>query len=197
MNVVRVSRFLFAALLMGGLLAGSATFSHALPISVPDFANDPTGAQFTIQAVPKTDDNSDNLAATPQLTYGVTSPDGTDNTLLMEWSQKNGPSADLPAQAGWELVFGVDPDIRNLQIILSIFPPGGWTDAAGNPIGSPGNPGVPNFDLFQGIFSLSVIAIDNLGFQAGGWGFDTDQDLLFPLGSGLGAFSLANNFMQT
>ncbi len=200
MNAVRVSRFLIAALLMGGLLAGSATFSHALPIFVPNFESDPTGAQFTIQAVPWDDDNSINLPnnGDPDLTYGITSPDGTPNTLLMEWAAKNGPTSEDPAQAGWELVFGVDPDIRNLQIILSINPPGGWTDAAGTTIASPGNPGIG--DLFQGIRSLSVIAVDNVNAVAGGWGFNTDQDLLFPLvndPTAVGASSLESNAMQT
>ena len=199
MNADRVSRFLIAALLMGGLLAGSATFSHALPIFVPNFASDPTGAQFTIQAVSRTDDNSINLpnppSGDPDLTYGILSPDGTPNTLLMEWEQS---SAGEEAQAGWELVFGVDPDIRNLQIILSINPPGGWTDAAGTQIASPGNPGIG--DLFQGIRSLSVIAVDNVNAVAGGWGFNTDQDLLFPLvndPTAVGASSLESNAMQT
>ncbi len=197
MNADRVSRFLIAALLMGGLLAGSATFSHALPIVVSDFASDPTGPEFTIQAVPWDDDNSINLPnnGDPDLTYGITSPDGTNNTLLMEWAAKNGPTNEDPTQAGWELVFGVDPDIRNLQIILSIMPPGGWTDPGGNPI--PGAVANPLVDSFQGIISMSVIAVDNANAVAGGWGFDTDQDSNLLLASGLGVSSLASNIMQT
>ncbi|MEE9212169.1 MAG: hypothetical protein V3U29_05900, partial [Phycisphaeraceae bacterium] len=181
-------------------VALSAAIAHALPLVVPDFATDPSGAQFTIQPVAKNDPGSNNLAAAPELTFGVTSPDGTDNTLLMEWEQKPGGGQDQEAQAGWELVFGTDPDIRNQQIILSIFPPGGWTTAAGVPIvPGPGNPGIG--DLFQGIRDVSVRAIDNVGALAGGWGFNTDEDLLFgppvndPLAAGL--HSLANNSLQT
>ena len=38
------------------------------------------------------------------------------------------------AQAGWELVFGADPNMVNEIISLDIQPPGGWL----GPIGTPG-----------------------------------------------------------
>ena len=180
------------------LVALSAAIAHALPVVVTDFAVDPSGAQFTIQPVAVADPGSENLAGLPTLAFGVTSqPDGTLNTMKMTWEQ--GEFTGDEAQAGWELVFGTDPDIRNQQIILSINPPGGWTNAAGVPIPSPGNPGVG--DLFQGIRSVQVRAIDMGGALAGGWGLNTDEALRFglPVTDLLAAslHSLANNFMQT
>ena len=170
--------------------------AYALPIEVPNFATDPSGAQFTIGPVPVSDPGSNNLAGPPTLEFGVTSvPDGTENTMQMSWEQDTAGEA----QAGWELVFGEDPDLRNQIITLTINPPGGWTNNAGLPIPSPGNPGAVPPDLFQGISSVSVRAIDNVGVLAGGWGFNTDQALLFPLVNdplAAGLHYLANNVMQ-
>lgn len=186
---------LLAVAAMAAIPAGVA---QALPINVADFSVDPSGPQFTIQPVSASDPGSINLVGDPTLQYGVSSvPDGTPNTMKMSWEQN---VSDMEAQAGWELVFGLDPDIRNQQIILSINPPGGWTNAAGIPIPSPGNPNPPVNDLFQGIRSLQVRAIDNVGALAGGWGFNTDMSLLMPPGNDFlaaGGVSLQNNFMQT
>lgn len=189
-----MKKLIFMSLCLLWVLASSS--AYALPIEVSNFASNPSGSQFTIGPVPVSDSGSHNLAGPPSLTFGVTSPDGTANTLQMSWEQYVGG---MEAQAGWQLVFGEDPDIRNLQIILSIHPPGGWTNAAGVQIPSPGNPGAPNFDLFQGISSLSVRAIDNLNVLAGGWGFNTDQDLLLPPGNdpfAVGGVSLQCNGMM-
>lgn len=188
----RVTKLLTAVV----MLTIPTGIAYGLPVVVPDFAVDPSGLQFTIEPVPAGDPGSINLGGDPTLQYGVTSdPDGTLNTMKMSWEQ-NVPDAE--AQAGWQLVFGEDPDIRNQQIILSINPPGGWTNALGLVIPSPGNP--LQGDLFQGISSLQVRAIDNLGVLAGGWGFNTDMDLLLPPGNdplAAGGVSLQCNFMQT
>ena len=159
-----------------------ASGAHALPVIVPDFAVDPSGPEFTIQAVSATDPNSNNLAADPILEFGVTSvPDGTANTLRMTWEQA---TPDLEAQAGWELVFGTDPNLQNQKITLSINPPGGFA-----------GPG----PVFVGIISVSVIAVDFGGNVAGGWGFNTDVAGLLGVGNdplALGLSSLQSNVMQ-
>ena len=175
--------------------------AHAMPIEVPNFAVDPSGPEFTIGPVGEADYLSDNLSAPPLLEYGVTYTDRdgveTANTLMMSWGQA---VEDEPAQAGWELVFGEDPDLTNQQIILSIAPPGGWIDKNGNVIPNPGNPNPPPKDVFLGIISLSVVGIDNNNNILGGWAFNTDMALLIPLANDPGAIglsSLANNLMQT
>ena len=116
------------------LLMFVSGLAYATPVVVPDFAVDPSGTQFTIQPVALSDPGSINLAGLPSLDYGITSvPDGTEDTLMMSWEQESTGDA----QAGWELVFGEDPSLINQQIILSINPPGGWTDAAGLPFPGP------------------------------------------------------------
>ncbi len=157
-----------------------ASGAHALPVIVPNFAVDPSGPEFTIQAVSATDPNSNNLAGDPILEFAVTSvPDGTDNTLRMTWEQA---TPDLEAQAGWELVFGTDPDLRNQKITLSINPPGNFVGP-----------------LFQGIVSVSVIAVDFGGNVAGGWGFNTDLAGALAVANdplALGLSSLQSNVMH-
>lgn len=148
---------------------------------------DPNPPEFTLQAVDPTGPRpglSENLAATPLLTYGQTVPspgEPVSDTMMMSWQ----PADDsLPATAGWELAFGSDPDLRNAAIFLSVMPPGG--------IGAGG--------LFVGISTISVLALDNNGIVAGGWGFNTDQAGLLgpplndPLAAGL--HSLMNNAMH-
>lgn len=142
---------------LAALLAMLPAASLALPVIIPDFASDPSGLQFTIQAVPETNPLSINIAQPPELQYGQTSqPEPVLGTLSMQWDPID---PNLEAQAGWELVFGSDPDLRNASMSLSVLAPGG-VDAAG---------------LFVGISTISVVAVDNLGFVAGGWGFNTDQ----------------------
>ncbi len=176
-------------------VAGPVGIVQALPIEVPDFATDPSGLQFTIEPVPITDPGCINLAAEPNLYFGdISEPDGTTDVMRMEWSQDD---PGMEAQAGWQLVFGEDPDLRGQQISLSINPPGGWTNAAGIPIPNPGNPAMG--DLFQGITSLQVRALDINNVLAGGWGFNTDMaGLLPPMNDPLaaGLVSLQCNWMQ-
>ncbi len=124
MNVSRISRFLVVASLVCGLLFASASVASALPVVIPNFAVDPSGAAFTIGPVSKFAAGSTNLVATPSLTFGaISEPGGTLDTLKMSWD------ADVEggeAQAGWELVFGADPNLFGEIISLDIEPPGGW-----------------------------------------------------------------------
>jgi len=184
----------FVALLFLAIPAGSA---YALPIDVSDFATDPSGAQFTIGPVSTGDPGSINLATDPTLEYGVTSPDGTANTMQMSWQMA---TEGVEAQAGWELIFGEDPDLTGQVISLSINPPGGWVNFKGNPVPNPGDPTKAKPDVFQGITSLEVRAIDMAGALAGSWGFNTDQALLNPPANDplmAGGVSLLCNVMQT
>jgi hypothetical protein len=165
---------------------------QALPVVIPDFVVDPSGPSFTIGPVSMFDAGSNNLIADPTLTFGVSSlPDFTPDTLQMSWE------ADVPdgeAQAGWELVFGADPDLTNQTISLDIQPPGGWVD----PIGQPAPPGPPS--TFVGILSAEVRALDNNGVLAGGWGFNTDRAGWVPLAQdplALGLASLENNVQNS
>ena len=128
----------------------------ALPVEVPDFSSDPSGPEFTIGPIPAFEGLSANIAGPPLLTFDELDPvTGTDDVLVMSWEPVN---PNEPAQAGWELVFGADPDLTNETISLSINPPG---------IGGVGPP--------AGITHLEVVIIDINGFSAGGWGFNTDQ----------------------
>jgi hypothetical protein len=163
--------------------------AQAIPVLIPNFASDPSGSQFTIGPVPLSDPHSSNLAGPPELTYGVTSPGSppTANTLQMLWTPSNSNSS---AQAGWQLLFGTDPDLRGATIRLSIMPPGGVIP---NP-----NPPPPQ-NVFVGISTVSVVAVDNANVSAG-WGFNTDQSGLAGVpGNDLNAgnlISLQNNIMH-
>ena len=170
-----------AAVLIVAVVASAA---HALPIVVPNFSVDPSGDAFTIQAIAPGAPGSNNIAAAPVLQFGVTSSDGTPDTLQMNWEPE---IAGEEAQAGWELVFGADPNLFNQTISLSINPPGGWS----------GNVGTSSFG---GIISVEVRAIDFGGVLAGGWGFNTDMAGLLivnsdPLASGVPSV-LQNNIMH-
>ena len=161
-------------------IATCASTVQALPVIVPNFAVDPSGLAFTIQPVPDTDFNSFNISEPPVLAFGqVSVPDGTTDTLSMNWDPT---IPDQPAQAGWELVFGADPDLRFGTISLSVNAPGG--------IGVGG---------FSGIQSISVIAVDMFNVIAGGWGFNTDQAGFFPPSNdplAAGLTSIENNVMH-
>jgi len=136
----------------------------ALPVEVPDFSVDPSGPGFTIGPIGPLDGLSTNIAGPPLLTFNVTDPvTSTPDVLVMSWEPIN---ANEPAQAGWELVFGQDPDLTNETISLSVNPPG---------VGGPGPP--------AGILHLEVVIIDVNGLSVGGWGFNTDQMGLIPLGN--------------
>ncbi len=173
---------LMVFLMAGVFLVGSV---QALPVVIPDFAVNPSGPAFTIGPVSQFDPGSNNLAADPTLNFGVVSePDFTADTLQMSWE----PLVDGDeAQAGWELVFGADPDLTNQTISLDIQPPGGWALPGGipAPAGSPGS-------FFAGILSVEVRALDNNGALAGGWGFNTDQAGFVPLANDLAAAGLAS-----
>ncbi len=172
-----ISRFLFAALLVGGLLVGGAGVVHALPIIVPDFAADPTGPAFSINAIDPNVGLSNNIQAAPELTYGVLDPTtGVDDTLQMNWEPID---PNETSQAGWELVFGVDPDIRNMVLSLSISPPG-----QGSPQITP---------PAQAINQLEILVRDANGKSAGIWGFNTDQLGLIFLGNDPTALGKAPN----
>ena len=133
----------------------------ALPVEVPDFAAPPVGP-FSINPIDPSASGvnlSTNLAGPPLLAYGETDPTTvpeTHNVLVMSWEPIDVME---PAQAGWELVFGQDPDLTNGTISLSISPPG---------VGSPTGPA-------GGITHLEVVIVDITGRSAGGWGFNTDQ----------------------
>ena len=187
MNVSRISRFLVVASLVCGLLFASASVASALPVVIPNFAVDPSGAAFTIGPVSKFAAGSTNLVATPSLTFGaISEPGGTLDTLKMSWD------ADVEggeAQAGWELVFGADPNLFGEIISLDIEPPGGWL---GGNVGAIGG--------FAGILSAEVRALDFNGSLAGGWGFNTDQAGALPLANDVAAAGLAsleNNQINT
>jgi hypothetical protein len=152
---------------VGGLLAGSAALAHALPINVPDFGADPSGPQFTIAPIGPGDGLSNNIAAAPTLTYGVIDPTSVPDTMQMNWVPDD---PDQPAQAGWKLVFGTDPDIRNQTLALSINPPGQF-----HPLG------------VAAILHLEILVRDANGLSAGIWGFNTDQMGNIVLGNDLTA----------
>ncbi|HOW17981.1 MAG TPA: PEP-CTERM sorting domain-containing protein [Phycisphaerae bacterium] len=150
--------------LIGMLVGASVAVVQALPVNVPDFASDPSGPAFTIEAIGPTEGASQNIATAPTLTYGITDPEtGTPNTLQMNWHPVN---PDEPAQAGWRLKFGMDPDVRNQQLTLSINPPG-----------------VNNPQNWPAITQMEVRITDINGLSAGGWGFNTDQMGLIALGN--------------
>ncbi len=100
------------------VLASSS--AYALPIVEPDFATDPSDAGFSIVPIGPSEGSSSNIEAAPTLTYGVTSPDGTANTMQMTWDPIDEAE---DAQAGWALVFGADPDLTNQVINVSVNPP--------------------------------------------------------------------------
>ncbi|MHC4798233.1 MAG: hypothetical protein ACYTF1_16495 [Planctomycetota bacterium] len=160
---------------------------------MPDFAVNPSGPEFTIQAIGWNQGRSNNLLQNSEvvLDYGQTDPEtGTVNVMRMNWTPKK---VEQPAQAGWELVFGEDPDLTNGTINLSINPPGN------------NNP-----QLVPAITHLEIEILDINGLSCGVWGFNTDQggpvlvanDFLL---SGKAAIppvpgpvaSLAQNWMQT
>ena len=189
--------------LLLGVVGALTSGAMALPVIVPDFSVNPSGPAFTIAPIAPSAGLSTNILAPPELTFAQIDPvSGTDDVLVMNWQPDN---TNEPAQAGWELVFGADPDLTNETISLSINPPG---FGGGGPGGGP--PG--------GITHLEIVVMDANGLSAGGWGFNTDQvvagvpyvplanDLVlsgiapvFPAGPPPPppASSLAQNFMQT
>jgi len=140
-----------------------ASAASALPLIVPDFADNPSGPEFFIGPVGPDAGSSSNIAGPPLLTFGETDPvSGTNDVLVMNWDPVD---KDQPAQAGWEVVFGTDPDLTGQTISLSINPPG----MGGLVVG--------------GITHLEVVIVDINGLSAGGWGFNTDQAVpAFPVG---------------
>ena len=151
-------------MLLFGVALACASVAQALPLDVPDFAVDPSGPAFTIQAIPPGQGASSNILGPPELFYGVTDPEtGTPNTLQMSWQPVD---TYVPAQAGWELVFGSDPDLTNQTIALSIHPPN---------VNPPAGPA-------GGITHLEVHLIDVNQLSVGGWGFNTDQASSSPPG---------------
>ena len=149
---MKLSRMMFA----GALLALVASPALAKTISIPDFTTDPSGAGYTISAMPTTYPGVTNVSEIT-LQFDATDPDtGTEHMLGMNWQPID---PDEPAMAGWSLVFGTDPDLTNHTLKLSIRPPG-----AGVPLGPPG-----------GMTHVEVHIVDTGGLSCGGWGFNTDQ----------------------
>jgi len=154
----------------------TSSSAYALPIKVPNFATDPSGDQFTIEAIGPTEGASSNISAAPTLTYGVTDPiTSTENTLQMTWDPIDEAQ---DAQAGWALVFGLDPDLTNQVLSLSIMPPANAGGAAG--VGA--------------MLRIEVRVVDIDHNLVGGWGFNTDQGNWIIPGGVAGAPLLANDF---
>lgn len=158
-------RRLTLALVVGMVLM--PCLAHALPVEIPSFpvTFDFTPLEYTVQPVAVGDPNVFNVNApvgdpSSVLTRGMTTVGGPPHeevrdTLMMSWDPAN-PQED--AQAGWELVFGTDPNLIGGTLHLSVMPPGGL-----DPTGA-----------FVGIKKISVVAVDGGGGWAG-WGFNTDQ----------------------
>jgi hypothetical protein len=160
------------------LLAPAAS---AKVMSIPDFAQDPSGPGFTISAIGPTEGRSSNITTAPALTFGATSvPDGTANCLQMVWEPA---STSLDATAGWRLTFGSDPNLVNHVLALSICPPGGIFNGQ-----------------FVGIASATIDILDINKMSCGAWEFNTDQMGMVPAGNdpfAAGGSSLLNNVMNT
>jgi hypothetical protein len=83
----------------------------------------------------------------------------------------------LPAQAGWQLEFGTDPDLTNHILTLSINPPGAFQQGFG----------------FGGMTQVEVQIVD-ANNQRVGWGFNTDQAAAAAF-RGLPPLGLANDLV--
>jgi autotransporter-associated beta strand protein len=178
----RVARLLTAGWLAAAWLCGPPVAGKDLDIR--NFAVMPSGADYFILPVDPTMSwsLSQNIMGPPDLTYNATSsPDETPHTLQMQWDPVNSLA---DAQAGWSLVFGMDPDLTNHTITASIHPPGGFAGAA--------NP------QFIGVRSVTVALRDINNLIVGGWGFNADQLALPVVNDPLAANlqSLFNNAMQ-
>ena len=137
-------------------IVGMVCLAQAKNISIPDFATDPSGPSFSIQPIGPTEGASQNIVSAPNLTFGVTDPlTGTPNTLHMNWEPD---ASNLPAQAGWKLVFGSDPDLTGHILTLSINPPGAFQQGFG----------------FGGMTHVEVQLAD-VNNNRVGWGFNTNQ----------------------
>ena len=155
---MKLSRMMFA----GALLALAASPALAKEISIPDFTTDPSGLGYTIEAMGTTYPGVTNVSEIT-LAFDATDPDtGTEHMLGMNWQPVD---ADQPAQAGWSLVFGTDPNLTNHTLSLSIRPPGA-------------GPGVPP----GGMTHVEVHIVDMNNVSCGGWGFNTDQMFAVPPG---------------
>jgi hypothetical protein len=171
--------------------------AHALPVLIGEFPSgfDPNPPEYTVQPVDPSGPRpglSENITGPPVLAFGQTSQAGptqpgdlhepTENNMQMTWDPVD---PNLDARAGWELEFGLDPDLRNAWMALSVLPPG-WIN--------------PQTGLFVGVSSISVVALDGAGIIAGGWGFNTDQlGLAGPVvndPAAAGLISLYNNAMH-
>lgn len=156
---------------------------QAKTISIPNFATNPSGTDFVIEAIAPGEGLTHNIATASQLEYGQTSvPDGTSSCLRMAW-QAVDPYEE--ATAGWRLRFLADPDIRNHVLSFSVNAPGGF-DPQGN---------------FVGVTNVTVGITDINNQFVGGWQFNTDQlgaagpVVNDPLAQN--KISLYNNIMQT
>ena len=156
-------RRICGALCIGLLAALVVSPALAKELSIPDFATDPSGPGFTIEAMDTAYPGVANVEAIT-LGFGATDDIGTTDMLLMNWQPIE---PDQPAMAGWSLVFGTDPDLTNHTLSLSIRPPG----AAGVPPPPPG-----------GMTQVEVHIVDATGLSCGGWGFNTDQFWAVPPG---------------
>lgn len=148
MNTSTVSRFLFAALLVGSLLVGTASASPFFSIgegtgtswaaAAPNIEA-ATSLSFSAQAFY---DNQlgEQIGAGPAVVeaIGVAVPtlqpfnpvsDGAEShdSLVMSWDHDAFPDTTLVV-AAWEYVYGVDPDLSNKMVHFSAFPPVGVWD---------------------------------------------------------------------
>jgi hypothetical protein len=137
------------------LVACVASPTLAKELSIPDFATDPSGLGYSIEAMPITYPGVNNVTAIT-IEFGEEDDTGTTDMLRMNWQPGN---ADLPSQAGWSVIFGQDPDVTNHTLSLSIRAPG------------PGVPAAPPGGMTQ----VEVHIVDTAGLSCGGWGFNTDQ----------------------
>ena len=147
-------------LLVVGCLVALPALSQAKELDIPNFASDPSGPGFTIGPLEWNEDDCFNLDPLNPTTleFGVTTPEsGVDDCLMMSWSPED-PFQE--AQAGWDLVFGADPDLNNHVLSLSIDPPWGRPD--------------PSTGLLVNMNSVEVQLRDITGAKVASYGFNTD-----------------------
>jgi len=147
---------------VAALLALGAAPALAKSLSIPDFAIDPSGPGYYIEAMTPGYPGTDNVTAI-DIHFGETDDTGTTDMLRMNWQPDDNYS---PSQAGWSLVFDEDPDLTNHTLTLSIRPPGAGPAPA--PAG--------------GMTQVEVRIVDKNNVSCGGWGFNTDQFFAVPPG---------------
>jgi len=165
---MKLSRMMFAV----ALLALVASPALAKELSIPNFAIEPPGPEYTVAAIAPGTFATNNVSSI-DLTFNQEDDIGTTAMLMMNWQPID---PDQPAMAGWSLVFGTDPDLTNHTLSLSIRPPGA-------------GPGAP---AGGGMTQVEVHIVDMGGLSCGGWGFNTDQFFAVPPG---GIVPTGNDFL--